>query len=254
MPKLRLGPLLLLSSLAGAAILPSFPLDDPATDLLDRLEGRSGCRLPPRRPWPGENVLACVDSLLASPSVDASDKFRLLALSRRLALRDSAGADRGLTWRTGQDLASFDIGASVYSHYIDRRVAVGAALRDSIDGDNLIGFRLRPRVDVLLGDDLLLWSRPRQLVELSTDRRWVKSADPKNGIYQTALFAKFGELGSARTNDWIEGNIEFQTRLGRVFMNLTPLEWNDLPIEPLMLSDHTESVPLAQITKVIGPI
>jgi hypothetical protein len=254
MPKLRLGPLLLLASLAGAAVLPSFPLDDPATALLDRLEGRSGCLLPPRRPWPGEVVLACVDSLLESPSTEASDKIRLLALRRRLALRDSAGLDRSLTWRTGQDLASFDIGASVYSHSIDRRVAVGAALGDSIDGDNLLGFRLRPRVDVLLGDDLLLWSRPRQLVELSTDRRWVKTADPKNGIYQTALFAKFGELGSARTNDWIEGGIEFQTRLGRVFMGLTPLEWGDLPIEPLMLSGNTESVPLAQITKTIGPI
>jgi hypothetical protein len=251
---LRLGSALLLASLSEAAILPSVPLDDPAYGLLDRLEGNAGCHLPPRRPWPGETVLRCVDSLLASPSIQASDKFRLAGLRKRLALRDSGSQTGRLLWRDGQDLASFDLGTSAYAHAIDRKIPVGAELRDSIGSDNLLGFRLRPRVDVLLGDDLLLWSRPRQLVELSDQPRWIKNADPRQGIYQTALFGKPGELGRARTNDWIEGGIEFQTRLGRVFAGLTPLEWGDLPMEPLMLSGRTESVPLVQITKAVGPI
>ena len=249
----RLGCLVLFVSTSGAAVLPSLPLDDPSTVLLERLDGTGGCTLPPRRPWPGEAVVACIDSLLASPSPTSTDKSRLTGLRRRLALRDTSSAS-ALLWRDGLDLVSFDFGASGYAHAVDRKVAIGPVLADSLGRDLLVGVRLRPRVDVLLGPDLALWSRPRQLVELSDQRRWLKASDPERGIYQTSLFGKVGERGRARTNDWIEGAIEFQTRLGRFTAGLTPLEWGDLPIEPLMLSGNTESIPLLQATKTIGPI
>lgn len=199
-------------------------------------------------------MLACVDSLLASTSVDGDDRTRLAMLRRRISLRDSGSETGRILRREGDDLVSIDIGATVHGHAFDRKVPVGAALTDSLDHDLLGGVRVRPRVDVVLGQYLILWSRPRQLVEFSDQRRWSKASDPSHGIYQTALFAKSGEIGKARTSDWIEGAIEFQTRLGRFTAGLVPLEWGDLPIEPLMLSGNTESIPMMQVTKTIGPV
>ncbi len=241
------------ASVAESATLPSLPMDDPAIPLLERLEGSAGCALPPRRPWPGEKVLDCVDSLLGSPDVAASDKSRLLELSRRISLR-SDSTSRRWTWREGQDLVSFDPARTVYAHAVRRRTATGADLSDSLDRDVLAGIRLRPRVDVLLGRNLALWARPRQLVEASDQVRWVKLTDPSHGVYQTALFAEVGDLGTARTNDWVEGAVESETALGRISAGMVPLEWGDLPIEPLMLSGTTEPIPFVQATKSIGPI
>jgi hypothetical protein len=249
-----LGWTLLVASFSGANVLPSFPLDDPATLLLDRLEGTSGCRLPVRRPWPGEEVLACVDSLLASPQVTAADKARLEPLRHRLDLRDSASPAGLVSWADGADRLSLDVGASAYAHSIDRTIAIGPTLSDSLDQDRLVGLRVRPRVDVLLGSDLALWARPHQLVEVSDQRRWAKLTDPSHGVYQTALFAKTEEVGKARTSDWIEGAVELESRLGRFSGGLTPLEWGDLPLEPLMLSGRTASILNLQTTKRIGPL
>lgn len=253
MSLIRFGWIAFALSTVNAAVLPSLPVDDPSTPLLDRLDGMSGCHLPPRRPWPGEAVVACVDSLVSSPDVDASDKARLSRLRVRLSLRDDSSS-RSWRWKQDDDLVSFDIGATAYAHAIDREVAVGATLSDSIDGDLLAGLRVRPRVDVAIGQDVVLWARPRQIVEMADRPRWLKASDPQRGIYQTALFAGTGEMGRARTNDWIEGEIEFASRIGRISTGLAPLEWGDLPIEPLMLSGNTESVPFAQATKRIGPI
>lgn len=249
----RFGWIALALSTANSAILPSLPIDDPSTPLLDRLDGSAGCHLPPRRPWPGEVVVACIDSLLTSPDVDASDKARLSRLRDRLSLRDTSGS-RIWRFRQGDDLVSFDVGASIHAHAVDRKVAVGPTLSDSIDGDILAGLRVRPRVDVAIGPDIVLWARPRQIVEVADQPRWLKASDPERGIYQTALFAGTGETGRARTNDWVEGGIELATRIGRISAGLGPLEWGDLPVEPLMLSGNTESVPFAQATKRIGPI
>lgn len=249
----RFGWIAFALSTAHAAILPSLPIDDPSTPLLDRLDGSAGCQLPPRRPWPGEDVVTCIDSLLASPDVDASDKSRLSRLRDRLSLRDDSISGKW-RFRQGDDLVSFDVGITAYAHAIDRQVAVGPTLADSIDRDILAGLRVRPRVDVAIGQDLVLWSRPRQIVEIADQPRWLKASDPQRGIYQTALFAGTGEMGRARTNDWVEGAIELSTRIGRISAGLGPLEWGDLPVEPLMLSGNTESVPFAQVTKKIGPI
>ena len=214
----------------------------------------AGCRLPVRRPWPGEQVLACVDSLLASPEVGSSDKVRLESLRHRLDLRDSATPAGLISWPQAGDQVSLDVGATAYAHSLDRTIAIGRTLSDSLDQDRLVGLRVRPRVDVLLGSDLAMWARPHQLVELSDQRRWAKMSDPAHGVYQTALFAKTGETGKARTNDGIEGAVEFESSLGRFTGGLTPLEWGDLPIEPLMLSGRTEPILNLQTTKRIGPI
>lgn len=245
---------LAVASLSGAALLPSLPIDDPSTSLLDRLEATAGCRLPARRPWPGEQVLACVDSLLVSTEVGTADKLRLADLRHRIDLRDTDAKVGLYSWSQDSDKISFDLGATAYVHAIDRKVAIGPSLSDSLDRDVLAGLRVRPRIDVLLGANLVLWSRPRQLVEFSDQRRWIKTADPARGIYQTALFSRVGEMGKARTSDWIEGAVEFDSRLGRFTAGLTPLEWGDLPLEPLMLSGNTESIPAIQTTKSIGPI
>lgn len=245
---------MLLTTFAGAGVLPSVPLDDPAILLLERLEGTAGCVLPVRRPWPGEQVLACVDRLLGASEVTIADKSRLGALRRRLDLRDSASPVGLVSWAEGSDRVSFDIGVRGYAHSIDRSVAIGPTLSDSLDQDRLVGLRVRPRVDVLLGADLAMWARPIQIVEMSDQRRWIKTGDPSQGAYQTALFAQIGEMGKARTSDWIEGAIEFESPLGRFAGGLTPLEWGDLPIEPLMLSGKTESFLNLQTTKRIGPV
>lgn len=239
---------------AGAAVLPSVPLDDPATPLLERLEGTAGCRLPARRPWPGEQVLACVDGFLRSPDLDAADRSRLEALRHRLDLRDSAASSGLLRWADGDDRISFDVGARLYAHASDRTVAAGPTLSDSLDQDRLAGLRVRPRVDVLLGPSIAMWARPSQLVEVSDQRRWAKMGDPARGVYQTALFAQTGETGKARTSDGIEGAVEFDTPLGRFAGGLTPLEWGDLPVEPLLLSGRTEPILNLQATKRIGPV
>jgi len=251
---MRFGPLfVLVAASAWADLLPSLPLDDPDTDLLLRLEGRAGCELPSRRPWPGEAVLACVDSLRASPTTDPNDRVRLDALRRRIAPSDSGW---GLFSRTdGAKKFRLDLGATVYASASRERVGAGYGRADTIGRDVLAGVQLRPRVDVILGPNLVLWSRPLELVEISPDKRFAKEMNAKDGVYQTALFASSDTQSAvARTHDWLEGAIEASGSFGRASAGLLPAEWGDLPVEPLMLSGRATPFPLGQIVQSVGPI
>jgi len=244
--------LFLLSALAGADVLPSLPLDDPDTDLLRRLEGRAGCELPSRRPWPGEAVLACLDSLSVSPDLTPADRARASAAQRRLAPADSGW---GLVeWTEGSKRVRLDLGVTAYASADRERTLSGTLRSDTIGRDVRAGFQARPRVDVILGQDLSMWSRPIQFVEVSPDRRFDKESDAEAGVYQTALFAGPGELSRARTHDWLEGAVELRGAFGRASMGLLPVEWGDLPVMPLMLSGNTSPFPLVQVVQSVGPI
>jgi len=248
----RIGIVLLLAALSTADVVPSLPLDDPDTDLLRRLEGRSGCELPSRRPWPGETVLACVDSLLASPDLSSGDHVRLASLRKRLMPADTGWGL--LSWTEGAKRIKLDLGATAYAYADRERTGVGVGRADTIGRDVIGGLQVRPQVDVILGPDLAMWSRPLQVVEVSPDKRFDKESDAAQGVYQTALFAGPGELSKARTHDWLEGAIEFRTDLGRASMGLLPVEWGDLPVQPLMLSGLTSPFPVVQIVQSVGPI
>lgn len=251
MRRIGLG-LLLLTALAGADVLPSLPLDDPDSDLLLRLEGRAGCELPSRRPWPGEAVLACLDSLSASPDLSAVDRARVLAARRRLAPTDSGWGLIG--WSEGGKRVRLDLGATVYGIANRERTGAGFARADTIGRDVRAGLQMRPRVDVILGPDLSLWSRPLQNMEASPDRRFAKESDAADGVYQTAMFSDPGALSKGRTHDWLEGAIELRGVFGRASMGLLPVEWGDLPVTPLMLSGNTSPFPLVQVVQSVGPI
>ncbi len=231
-----------------AEVLPSLPEDDPAIPFLERMDGTPGCRLPDRRPWPGETVLACLDAFLVQPG-DRTDSVFAARLRRRLDLRGTADAGWGMrpAWsqeREGRtDRLFLDLGAE--GHLVSNS--------DSDRVSGILGGRLRPRVEVLLGDRLALWSRPFQLTEVSDRARWTKSMDPGKGEYQTALFAQPGEAAPARTVDGLEGGIEARLVGVRVRSGLLRTTWGNLP-EPLMFSGRTGAMPLTEVAAEVGPI
>lgn len=240
------------TSLVGAVhaeVLPSLTTDDPSVGFLERLDGIGGCRLPDRRPWPGEVVVACLDSAL-SVLEDSQDRNQAVTLRARLALRDSMSAGWGPrpAWETVREGRSdrlfLDLAADGHAE----------TANDSGGGTSLVvGGRLRPKVEVLLGDRLALWSRTTQLTEVSNRARWTKQMDPGRGVYQTALFADQGEAGKARTVDALEGGIEAEVVGVRVRSGLFGTSWGSLP-EPLMFSGHAEPFPLTEASTRIGPI
>lgn len=242
----------LVALVASNATLADFPLDDPATGLLWRLDGRSGCDLPSRRPWPGERVLACADSLISDSTLSVDDRSRIEALRSRLD--PSQAPWHLLRWVDGERTLGLDVGATAYQRASGERTPAGIDRKDTIDRDVLAGLRVHPRVDVLLGPNIAMWARPEQLVELSPDRRWDKESDAASGTYQTALFAKKGQLSYGRTHDWLEGAIDWNTSLGRGTFGVLPVEWGDLPIEPLLLSGRAAPMPLGQVVQSIGPV
>lgn len=230
------------------AVLPSLVEDDPAVPLLERLDGRSGCSLPARRPWPGEAVLACLDGLDSS-SLDPVDRSLVHRLRRRIALRDaSAGWGPRPAWSTSRDGRTdrllLDLEASSHAQFVTDSVS---------DRSVVAGVRARPRVDVLFGDGLALWSRPFQLVEVSDQARWVKLADARTGTYQTALFASQGDTGRARTVDGVEGGVEADPLGIRVRAGVLRTAWGALP-EPLMFSGEADPFPLVEASSRIGPV
>lgn len=234
---------------AQGAVLPSIPEDDPSLPLLERLDGSGGCALPERRPWPGEAVLACLDAL-DSAALDPVERAQVARLRRRLSLRDSAEAGWGArpAWSSERDGRTdrlfLDLDAAAY----------GSVLTDSGDATSGIGgIRLRPRVDVLFGDRLLLWSRPFQIVEVSDRKRWAKFTDARTGTYQTALFASAGDTGRARTVDGVEGGIEGEILGMRLRTGVLRTAWGPLP-EPLMFSGEASPFPLTEVAARIGPV
>lgn len=243
---------LLLPALACARLLPSVPLDDPDTDLLLRLEGISGCELDSYRPWPGEKVQACVDSLVSSPEVDPQDRARLLSMRRRLFPGDSTWGS--LSWMDGDRMLRLDAGVQAFAHADRERTGAGISRSDTIGRDIRAGLRVRPLVEVLLGPDVALWSRPMQLAEISPDRRYDKESDAADGVYQTALFAGPGGLSRGRTTDWLEGLVEARGAWGRISAGLEPVLWGDLPVEPLMFSGRTSPFPVVRWVQSVGPI
>jgi|GEM_PF-1323222 len=232
-----------------AAVLPSLMEDDPASPLLERLDGAGGCRLPDRRPWPGEAVLSCLDAL-DSASLDDVDRVQVARLRKRLALRDSshAGWGRRPAWSSERDGRAdrlfLDLDAETHARLVT-------------DSGNTLsgigGVRVRPRVDVLFGDRLVLWSRPFQIVEFSDRARWVKLTDARTGTYQTALFVSQGDTGRARTIDGVEGGIEADVLGTRVRSGVLRTAWGVLP-EPLMFSGKADPFPLTEASARIGPV
>lgn len=240
---LALGPLA-----AEAAVLPSLVEDDPSIPFLERLDGLPGCALPARRPWAGETVLSCLEAL-DTASLDPIDRAGAERLRKRLSLRDSvSGWGARPAWasrRDGRvDRLLFDLDADVHAHGVT-------------DSDNTVsgigGVRVRPRVEVLLGERLAMWSRPFQIVEISDRARWTKVTDARTGTYQTALFAAQGDTGRARTVDGVEGGIEAEVLGIRARAGLLRTAWGPLP-EPLMFSGEAEPMPLFEASTRIGPV
>lgn len=239
-----------LPTMAGtvAEVLPSLPEDDPSIPFLERLDGTDGCRLPDRRPWPGEVVLSCLDAYLARAD-DQTDSVLAARLRRRLDLRGGhdAGWGRRPAWTQEHegrtDRLLLDLGAEGH--------LVSSSDSDRVSG--VLGGRLRPRVEVLLGERLVLWSRPFQLTEISDRARWTKAMDPGKGEYQTALFAQPGEAAPARTVDGLEGGVEARLVGIRARTGLLRTTWGSLP-EPLMFSGRTSAMPLTEVAAEVGPI
>lgn len=232
-----------------AEVLPSFPEDDPSMGFLERLDGLGECRLPDRRPWPGESVVACLDGALPVLE-DEQDRTRARELRERLSLRDSMPAGWGArpAWESLREGRSDRL-------FLDL-AADGHLLTASDSGTGtswILGGRLRPKVEVLLGRRVALWSRTTQLTELSNKARWTKELDPGRGIYQTALFAEPGEAGKARTVDALEGGIEAELVGVRIRSGLLGTAWGSLP-EPLMFTGNAEPFPLTEASTRIGPV
>lgn len=244
-----LAVVLFLVGAGRAEILPSFVEDDPSVPFLERLDGIGDCRLPDRRPWPGEVVVACLDGALPALE-DAQDQARAVALRARLALRDTMPAGWGVrpAWETVREGRSDRLFLDLAA---DGHIETAS---DSGGGSSVVlGGRLRPKVEVLLGRRLVLWSRTTQLTEVSNHARWTKQMDPGRGIYQTALFAEPGEAGKARTVDALEGGIEAEVVGVRIRSGLFGTAWGSLP-EPLMFSGNAEPFPLTEASTRIGPV
>lgn len=238
--------------LPGAPIQPPMALDDAATGLLLRLSLGRECTLPSQRPWPGEAVGGCLEHILADSGLDDADR----KMTKNLLTRFSpTGAGwRPLAWGQDEDRAGLDLGATYYAQGAWEPTPADIGSMDTLGRDLRTGLRVRPRVDVLLGDNLAIWARPLQLVELSPDERWRKRADPEDGVYQTALFVPTGERSLGRTHDWLEGAIEAQGAYGRAWAGVVSPRWGSLPLEPLMLSGKAFAMPGAQLVKTIGPL
>ncbi|MCB9497321.1 MAG: hypothetical protein H6686_10600 [Fibrobacteria bacterium] len=240
---------LCISAAASRPVLPSLPEDDPAVPWLERLDGRDGCSLPDRRPWPGELVLACLESI-DSTDLAPTDSVRIARLLRRLALRDSFPAGWG--WRPAwsanrgdrTDHLLLDLAGEGY---------VETRFDSSGVPHRILGGRLRPRVDVLLGNQASMWARPFQRTEVADASLWRKEMDPRRGVYQTALFAGDGEASWARTVDGLEGGLE-ATALGvRLRSGWLRTSWGPLP-EPLFLSGTADPFALTEASARVGPI
>jgi hypothetical protein len=244
-----LSVLLVCAGPVRAEVLPSLPVDDPAVPFLERLDGIGDCRLPDRRPWPGEAILACLDGAIPALQ-DQQDISRVRGLRARLALRDSMPAGWGMrpAWETVRegrhDRLFMDLSAD--GHF--------QTTSDSLGGVSaVLGGRLRPKVEALLGSRVVLWSRVTQLTEVSNRALWTKQMDPGRGVYQTALFAEPGEAGRARTVDALEGGVEAEVVGVRIRSGLFGVAWGSLP-EPMMLSGLAEPFPLTEASTRIGPV
>jgi hypothetical protein len=253
----------LIHLLFASGILPSLPLDDPAMPWLERWQGRPGCELSSVRPWAGEDVLACLehlDTIILTPT----DRIQVGSIRRRLDLRDHNGG-YGLrpAWKSknNQDLIALDLGASSYARFSGRALAVvshqdslGVEL-DTLSHDLVLGGDLHPRIDVILGEEVSLWSRLSQTTEISDGRRWLKSFDPDHGVYQTALFAKEGGKASyGRTSDWLEGALEVNSSWLRGQAGVQRLRWGMMPLHPMLFSGEAVPMGWTSVRKDVGPI
>ncbi|QQS05471.1 MAG: hypothetical protein IPK50_00900 [Fibrobacterota bacterium] len=245
-------PMILSGLLPGAPIQPPMALDDPGTALVSRLSLRHGCALPSQRPWSGEAVATCLEHILADSTLEPADQKMTEILLERFSPTESGW--RHLTWSQGADRAGLDLGATFFAQGTWEPTPADIGSLDTLGRDLRMGLRVRPRVDVLLGDNLVIWARPVQLMELSADKRWKKRADPEVGIYQTALFVPMGDSSWGRTHDWLEGAVEARGAYGRAWAGVVSPRWGSLPLEPLMLSGSAFAMPGAQVTKSIGPL
>ncbi|MEN9353650.1 MAG: hypothetical protein RL318_975 [Fibrobacterota bacterium] len=254
----------LLLSLLGAGILPSLPKDDPAMPWLVRWDGSPGCTLPSVRPWPGEAVLACLEGLDTN-ALTAVDRAQRRRLVERIDLRGSTrpGYGRHPFWRSGpndRDFLSIDMGVRAYGHYDGRSVVTGRLTDsvysiDTLPHDLVGGYSLHPRVDLLLGPEVSVWARLRQLTEVSDRKRWYKAFNADQGVYQTALFAKDEKTPSmARTSDWLEGAVETDLPWLRAQAGVQTLRWGSAPVNPLLFSGNAEPMGWASIRKSVGPV
>lgn len=244
--------MLLTSLLHGEPIQPPMPLDAPAMALLSRLAPTHECVLSNQRPWSGESVRACLERILADSALAPSDQKMS---SATLAKHSPGHPDwRRFSWSQEGDRVGLDLEANLYVQGAWEPSAMDIGSGDTLSRDVRAGLKVRPRVDVLLGENLALWARPLQWVELSPDRRWQKRSDAEMGVYQTALFVPYGEKSFGRTHDWLEGAVESRGAYGRAFAGVVSPRWGSLPIEPLMLSGQAAPLPAAQVTKAIGPL
>jgi hypothetical protein len=254
--------LALLAALASGGILPSLPTDDPAMPWLLRWDGRPGCRLPAYRPYPGEAVLACLEGL-DTATLPEGDRIRRRQILARLDLRRDGDYRRPL-WRSGEadrDVVALDLGASGYLNYagkrlpVTRKVVDADTTWDTLPHDLVLGGVLHPRVDVLLGPEVALWARLRQLTEVSDGSRWLKEFDADDGVYQTALFAKStADASYGRTSDWLEGGFEVDFPWLRGEAGVQRLRWGAMPVNPLMFSGNAEPMQWASLRKTVGPV
>jgi len=256
--------LALLAALASGGILPSLPLEDPAMPWLLRWDGRPGCHLPAYRPYPGEAVLACLEGL-DTAALPAADNFQRRRILARLDLRHDHPGDYGRRplWRSGEadrDVVALDLGASGYANFAGKRLPVVRRVMDydttwdTLSHDLVGGMVLHPRVDVLLGPEVALWARLRQLTEISDGKRWRKEFDADGGVYQTALFAKGSDASFGRTSDWLEGGIEVDFPWLRGEAGVQRLRWGPMPVNPLMFSGNAEPMQWASVRKNVGPV
>jgi hypothetical protein len=253
-----------LVALSSAGILPSLPQDDPATPWLERWNGAPGCALPAQRPWPGEAVVACLEGL-DTASLLPLDKAQRRTLLERLDLRKSPRPGYGWhpLWRSGpedRDFLSLDLGARAYGHFSGESVPVIRHIDTSppapaLPHDLVGGYSLHPRIDLLLGPEVSLWARLRQLTEVSDQPRWYKVFDADHGIYQTALFSKDEKKPSAaRTSDWLEGALEVDLPWLRAQAGVQTLRWGFAPVNPLFFSGNAQPMEWISVRKGVGPV
>jgi len=253
----------LLLALSGAGILPSLVMDDPATSWLLRWDGKPGCHLPDVRPWPGEAVVACLEGL-DTTALSTTDRLKREQLLERLDLRGPRpGYGWHPAWRSGpqgRDILAVDLGAEMHAGFAGRDTVVGRktdsvnTLR-SVSHDLVGGYVLHPRVDLVLGPEVTLWARLRQLTEVSDVQRWHKLFDADHGVYQTALLTKDERLPSyARTSDWLEGALEMDFPWLRAQAGVQTLRWGSAPVTPLFFSGNAEPMEWAGVRKSVGPV